>query len=130
MLCVAVAASADVATGMISGKVLSADGEPVDYVSVYLKGTEYVSNTNDKGLYHIKAPAGEYTIIFSSVGFEKYEAKVTIKAGERSKLNVKLKSSAQLARLSSLAASSARLRTRLSMRRRSTRANLSTPPRP
>lgn len=47
MLCVAVAASADVATGMISGKVLSADGEPVDYVSVYLKGTEYVSNTND-----------------------------------------------------------------------------------
>ena len=96
MLCVAVAASADVATGMIFGKALSADGEPVDYVSVYLKGTEYVSNTNDKGLYHIKAPAGEYTIIFSSVGFEKYEAKVTIKAGERSKLNVKLKSSAQL----------------------------------
>ncbi len=82
--------------GMISGKVLSADGEPLDYATVSLKGTEYSSVSNEKGLYHISAPAGEYTVVFSSVGFEDLELKATIKADERVKLNVKLKSATQL----------------------------------
>lgn len=32
--------------GMISGKVLSLDGEPIDYASVFLKGTSYTCSTN------------------------------------------------------------------------------------
>ncbi len=84
-------------TGMISGKVLSSDGEPIDYANVYLKGTAFSSTTNDKGLYHINAPAGTYTIVFSSVGYEKLELKATIKAKDRTKLNVKLKPATQLA---------------------------------
>ncbi len=73
-------------SGMISGKVLSLDGEPVDYATVFLKGTTLSCSTNEKGLYHISAPAGDYTIVFSSVGFEKHEAKVRIKSHERAKL--------------------------------------------
>ena len=84
-------------TGMISGKVLSSDGEPIDYATVYLKGTTFSGTTNDKGIYHITAPAGDYTIVFSSVGFEKLEIKTSIKAGDRTKLNVKLKPDNQLA---------------------------------
>lgn len=84
-------------TGMISGKVLSSDGETIDYANVYLKGTGYYATTNEKGLYHITAPEGEYTIVFSSVGFEKLELKATIKAKDRTKLNVKLKPATQLA---------------------------------
>ena len=84
-------------TGMISGKVLSSDGEPVDYATVYLKGTAFSATTNDKGIYHITAPAGNYTIVFSSVGFEKLEIKTTIKTEDRTKLNVKLKPATQLA---------------------------------
>ena len=84
-------------TGMISGKVLSSDGEPIDYANVYLKGTSFSGITNDKGIYHIDAPAGNYTIVFSSVGFEKLELKATITAKDRTKLNVKLKSATQLA---------------------------------
>ena len=83
--------------GMISGKVLSIDGVPIDFATVLLKGTTLSCPTNEKGLYHISAPAGEYTIIFSSVGFEKYETKIRISADERRKLNVKLKPSTQLA---------------------------------
>lgn len=83
--------------GMISGKVLNLDGEAVDYATVYLKGTAYQCATNEKGLYHISAPQGDYTIIFSSVGYEKQEHKIKIKSGERQKLNVKLKSSTNLA---------------------------------
>ena len=83
--------------GMISGKVLSTDGEPIDYANVYLKGTAFTGTTDDKGLYHIKAPAGDYTIVFSYVGFEQLEMKVEIREKDRTKLNVKLKPSNQLA---------------------------------
>ena len=89
--------SAKELTGMISGKVLSSDGDPIDYATVYLKGTNYSSTTDEKGLYHINAPAGSYTIVFSSVGFEKLEVKASVTAKERTKLNVKLKSDNQLA---------------------------------
>ena len=89
--------SAKDVTGMISGKVLSSDGEPVDYATVYLKGTTFSGTTNDKGIYHITAPAGNYTIVFSSVGFEKLEIKTSIKTEDRTKLNVKLKPADQLA---------------------------------
>ncbi len=89
--------SAKELTGMISGKVLSSDGDPIDYATVYLKGTNYSSTTDEKGLYHISAPEGSYTVVFSSVGFEKLEVKASVTAKERTKLNVKLKSDNQLA---------------------------------
>ena len=89
--------SANDVMGMISGKVLSTDGEPIDYANVYLKGTAFTGTTDDKGLYHIKAPAGNYTIVFSYVGFEQLEMKVEIREKDRTKLNVKLKPSNQLA---------------------------------
>lgn len=83
--------------GMISGKVLSLDGEPIEYVTVFLKGTSFSCYTNEKGLYHLRAPEGEYTIVFSSVGFEKKEAKISIEAKQRRKMNVKLTPATQLA---------------------------------
>lgn len=83
--------------GMISGKVLSLDGEAIDYATVFLKGTSYSCSTNEKGLYHIKAPEGKYIVVFSSVGFEKCEMPVTIESSQRRKLNVKLKPATQLA---------------------------------
>ena len=89
--------SANDVMGMISGKVLSTDGEPIDYANVYLKGTAFTGTTDDKGLYHIKAPAGDYTIVFSYVGFEQLEMKVEIREKDRTKLHVKLKPSNQLA---------------------------------
>ncbi|MDE5900814.1 MAG: carboxypeptidase-like regulatory domain-containing protein [Muribaculaceae bacterium] len=89
--------SAKDVTGIISGKVLSSDGQPIDYANIYLKGTTYSGTTNDKGIYHINAPAGNYTIVFSSVGFEKLELKTAIRANDRTKLNVKLKPATQLA---------------------------------
>lgn len=88
--------AAQTMTGMVSGKVLSTDGTPVDYATVALKGTEYSGTTDEKGIYHINAPAGRYTIVFSSVGFEQKELPVEIKDDERVRLNVKLKSTAQL----------------------------------
>ncbi len=92
----ALAAYAGAGNGMVSGKVLSADGEPIDYANVFLKGTDLSCPTNEKGLYHISAPAGEYTVVFSTFGFDKYETQIKIPARGRIKLNVKLKPATQL----------------------------------
>lgn len=83
-------------SGMISGKVLSPDGEPIIYATVYLKGTSFSCSTNEKGLYHLRAPGGEYTIIFSAVGFKRKEVRISLTAKERKTLDVKLHSSTRL----------------------------------
>lgn len=83
-------------SGMISGKVLSIDGDPIDYATVFLKGTTYSGSTNDKGLYHVNAPAGKYTLVCSCVGYEKAEINIEIKPNERTRQNIKLKPVTQL----------------------------------
>lgn len=83
--------------GLVAGKILSADGIPVDYATVYLKGTNYSATSDEKGVYHIKAPAGTYTVVFSSVGYEPKELTARINAAERTKLTVKLRPVTELA---------------------------------
>lgn len=55
---------------MISGKILSTEKEVVDFATVYLKGTGYGGITNQEGIYHVSAPAGEYTLVVSAVGYK------------------------------------------------------------
>ena len=73
---------------MVSGKVLSTEKEIVDFATVYLKGTTYGVTTNEQGIYHLKAPAGSYTLIISAIGYETVEKKVTLFEGERVKQNI------------------------------------------
>lgn len=73
---------------MVSGKVLSTEKEIVDFATVYLKGTTYGVTTNEQGIYHLKAPAGSYTLIISAIGYETVEKKVTLIEGERVKQNI------------------------------------------
>lgn len=96
LILIPVASYAADANGMISGKVLSTDSEPIEFATIYLKGTKYSTTSDEKGLYHLKAPVGSYTMIVSSVGYEKKELKVTVSAKERNKYVVKLKSAGQL----------------------------------
>ena len=74
--------------GMISGRIISTEKETVDFATVYLKGTSYGVTTNQEGLYHIKAPAGDYTLVVSAVGYTKVEKKVKLVNDERMKLNI------------------------------------------
>lgn len=78
---------------LLSGKVLSSDKSVIDFATVYLKGTQYGCTTNEKGLYHLKAPAGKYILTVSAIGFETVEKEVEILADGRSKQNVILKPS-------------------------------------
>lgn len=73
---------------MISGKVLSTDKTTVDFATVYLKGTNHGGTTNEDGIYHLHAPAGEYTLVVSAVGYKTVEKPVKLIRGERTKMNV------------------------------------------
>ena len=73
---------------MISGKVLSTEKTTVDFATVYLKGTNYGGTTNEEGIYHLQAPAGEYTIVVSAIGYKTVEKPVKLMRGERTKMNV------------------------------------------
>lgn len=73
---------------MISGKVISSESEIVSFATVYLKGTSYGCVANEQGIYHLHAPAGDYTLTVSAVGHETVEKQVHLIAGGRSKLNI------------------------------------------
>ena len=73
---------------MISGKVLSTERTTVDFATVYLKGTNYGGTTNEEGIYHLQAPAGEYTLVVSAIGYKTVEKPVKLVRGERTKMNV------------------------------------------
>lgn len=73
---------------MISGKILSTEKEIVDFATVYLKGTSYGGTTNKEGIYHLKAPAGNYTLVVSAIGYTTVEKAVRLIDGERTKQNL------------------------------------------
>ena len=75
---------------MISGKIISTEKETVDFATVYLKGTTYGGTTNEQGIYHLKAPAGDYTLVVSAIGYKTVEKPVKLTGGERTRQNTPL----------------------------------------
>lgn len=70
-------------TGGIRGKITSADGNPVESVTVHLKGTRYGTLSTDEGTYELKnIKTGEYTLQISLIGLETREQAISIQAGQ------------------------------------------------
>lgn len=87
LVCLPVAAKAQSDT-MISGKIVSTEKEIVDFATVYLKGTNYGGTTNEEGIYHLKAPVGNYTLVVSAIGYKTVEKQVKLIDGQRVKQNI------------------------------------------
>lgn len=82
-------------TGKIAGKVTDQDtGEPLFGVNVIIEGTRMGDATNVDGFYSINnIPPGEYTVIFSAVGYQKKSfVKVKVSVDFTTRLDVKLSS--------------------------------------
>ena len=79
--------------GEVAGKVVAADASDV-YATVVLKGTAHGSPTAADGTYSIKAPAGQYTLEVSAMGYRKALRKVEIRPGKRLSIDVRLTPSA------------------------------------
>jgi len=69
----------------ITGKVTNEKGEPLDGVSISVKGTGRGTTTNSSGLFSIEAEAGE-TLEFSMVGFQQF----TVQVGSGNAVTVEL----------------------------------------
>jgi iron complex outermembrane receptor protein len=65
----------------ISGKVLSKDGQPAEFVTVGLKGTKICTLTDGAGLFRFpQLPAGSYTVVMSNAGI--IESEQTLDLGD------------------------------------------------
>jgi TonB-linked SusC/RagA family outer membrane protein len=73
----------------VSGKVADKDGNAVPGVSVQVKSTTYGTMSDANGNYEINAPlaTGNYTIVFSSVGYKSIEKALTVGADKKYTLN-------------------------------------------
>ena len=71
-------------TATIRGFVYEKEtGEPVMFTNVYLKGTTYGASTDVNGFYTItKVPAGSYTLLVTSLGYDSLSEKITLKKGD------------------------------------------------
>ena len=67
---------------VVSGKVLcTAEGGTINFATVYFKDTHFGSMTAEDGSWTIEAPAGDYTLVVSAVGYRQTERKVRLSGG-------------------------------------------------
>jgi outer membrane cobalamin receptor len=69
------------------GKIKTNTGEVADFVTVSLKNTRYGSVTGMDGSYSIEAPAGNYTLVVSAIGYQTIEKSVKLVAEKESRLD-------------------------------------------
>lgn len=69
-------------SGTIRGKIVSSDGEPASGVSIAVKGTSFMTITDEEGQFQLKVPEGEYVLAFSSIGVKTIEYPVKVRAGK------------------------------------------------
>lgn len=74
----------------ISGKVTSTEQEVLSYGTVLLEGTSFGSTTNNDGEYNIDAPAGDYTLVTSFIGYQTFKKNIKLVAGKLETLNIVL----------------------------------------
>ena len=69
--------------GTISGVLTDKDSnnETLPFANVLLKGTQINGTTDIDGKYSLSAPAGNYIVQYSFIGYESIEVPVTIKSG-------------------------------------------------
>jgi outer membrane cobalamin receptor len=77
-------------TTVISGKIYTEGGAPVEFATILLKNTSHGCTSDAQGFYRMNIPAGSYTLMVSAVGFETVEQSLVVRQGESLKRNFKL----------------------------------------
>ncbi|MBS1730627.1 MAG: carboxypeptidase-like regulatory domain-containing protein [Bacteroidetes bacterium] len=67
-----------VSAQQISGKILGQDEKPLPFASITLKNSGRGVTSNEKGIYSISLPPGEYILIAQYVGYTRVEKKVKV----------------------------------------------------
>lgn len=62
----------------LKGRITSQSGDPIPYATVYIRELKQGTTANTKGDYEFRLPAGKYTIIYQSLGFEPILETITL----------------------------------------------------
>ena len=78
--------------GTVSGVITDKDlnDEPMPFANVNIKGSATGATSDENGKYSLQLAAGNYTLVYSFVGYEAQEKQVTVVAGETQTINVSL----------------------------------------
>ncbi|MCX6321989.1 MAG: DUF5686 and carboxypeptidase regulatory-like domain-containing protein [Bacteroidia bacterium] len=63
---------------ILKGKITNQSGDPIQYSTVYIQELKQGTTSNTKGDYEIRLPAGKYTVIYQSLGFEPVFVNITL----------------------------------------------------
>lgn len=70
-------------TGTVTGRLLAPDKQPLDFASVFLKGTSVAVYSDEEGYFTIRGVTpGHYTLAASRVGYEEGNYPVRVEAGK------------------------------------------------
>lgn len=81
---------------VIRGKITDQSGEAIPFVSVYLKNSTFGVSANQKGDYLLQVKPGNYTLVFSLVGFQKEEREVKISSQQSINLDIILRETTEM----------------------------------
>jgi len=62
----------------LGGSIKDSDGQPVPFVSVYIKNTTTGTSANVDGIYSLSIQKGTFTIVFKAIGYKALEKDITI----------------------------------------------------
>ncbi|MEO1254295.1 MAG: carboxypeptidase-like regulatory domain-containing protein, partial [Bacteroidota bacterium] len=76
-------------TGTITGTISTTDGNPLEFATLALEGTNLGAISNKSGQFTIEnVPAGTYTLIASIVGYQTIERELTITSEQTATLKL------------------------------------------
>lgn len=82
----------DLFASTIEGKISDTQSQPIPGVTILIEGTTIGSITNPEGRYLLTdVPAGQHTLIISSLGYQRVVEKISLKSGQALKFDLSLK---------------------------------------
>jgi hypothetical protein len=75
----------------VQGNLTDDQGEPLPFASIYVKESMYGVSSDSKGHYFLELSPGDYTIVFSFIGYESQEQRIELLKRKPLTLDVTLK---------------------------------------
>lgn len=66
----------------VEGRVMNANGEPLGFASILVKGSTIGVSANSEGYFRLQLAPGSYTLVCQHIGYETREMRVTVPVSE------------------------------------------------
>jgi len=77
-------------SSIISGKIADNNGKAIPFASVYVENSTIGVSANLQGKYFIELPSGNYTLVYSTIGYNNFEKQISLKQNQHLKINITL----------------------------------------